>query len=149
MTHYRPVDQSGNRLPPDELPSHRITHCFRFPCCFCSATPSRMQRYKESQCCIERNIASDYVGEWIFKCRWGRCSYYGMCSHQLVVRFIHFLLTRYDSVPLERLWHQNGVRIMRYHSRSKLCHKCYFFFHVDLSPTLQASRHIIPEPLFR
>lgn len=69
----RPVDDEGNRITPDRLRDHRISHVFRGPCCLCAHTAGTLY----SECIIYMSVEGVRVGEYIAACATERCGYLG------------------------------------------------------------------------
>jgi hypothetical protein len=76
----RPVDgETGERITPSELESHRRTHDFRAPCCLCALEQG--SDYTESRIGLVniplKGRGAFLNGEYVAECAMGRCGYFG------------------------------------------------------------------------
>jgi hypothetical protein len=75
----RPVNEKGERVTPSALETHRVTHRFRGPCCFCAmSAPSSVT----APVLVEAAVFMDesnrkQIGEYIAVCAQGNCPYKG------------------------------------------------------------------------
>lgn len=111
MLYERPVNpETGERVYPSELESHRRTHYFLAPCCLCA--PALNEVYVES-CIALVHVPSGgpgalLNGEYIAECALRQCGYFGESDFVSTRRFLLIVL-----YPMQSLW--------RKFSRSRFC----------------------------
>ncbi|KIK74873.1 hypothetical protein PAXRUDRAFT_174432 [Paxillus rubicundulus Ve08.2h10] len=126
---FWPVLESGERVAPDALISHRQTHCFTGPGCLCS---------KQSidgiftEVLIFMVATGCYAGQWVAACAAGRCKYW---------------------VFLEKLYSKPGLPIRLYPRRETgepipdpVCFGGEAADYPPTQPNSPASNLITPEP---
>lgn len=72
---YRPADQSGRRIPPEEFYPYRANHLFQFPRCFCAANSEVNGVHNETTIYIASS--GGYRGEYVARCSHLACGYLG------------------------------------------------------------------------
>lgn len=92
--YYRPVNDAGERVPPENLSDHRQTHNFQLPCCFCAVTTTA---YTEMSIFVA--IDGDFAGEYVAGCQNDRCGYL---------------------ICIERLYTKVGLPLKRYSLRGRI-----------------------------
>lgn len=76
--HYRPVNERGERVTPSALETHRISHKFLGPCCFCAmVAPAPTPVLEEAAIFLDESKGRQ-IGEYIAACARGTCRYKGV-----------------------------------------------------------------------
>jgi hypothetical protein len=71
----RPLNDAGQRVPPSELCSHRLSHRFLGPCCLCPVTMEGEITFTEAA--IFMATSGHCTGHYIARCARGNCGYFG------------------------------------------------------------------------
>ncbi|KAI0374581.1 hypothetical protein BV20DRAFT_1048641 [Pilatotrama ljubarskyi] len=92
---YWPVNSRYERVTPDELVTHRLTHKFLGPGCMCALRNPTADAFVEASIfCVERGA---HTGEWVAACASSACKYF---------------------VLLEKFYAKNGVPCKMYPRRN-------------------------------
>ncbi|OSX61181.1 hypothetical protein POSPLADRAFT_1058109 [Postia placenta MAD-698-R-SB12] len=71
---FWPVNDRGERVTPDELNDHRLTHEFRGPGCLCASRIQAPDAFTEARIfCAESGVVT---GQWVAACGRGECKYF-------------------------------------------------------------------------
>lgn len=118
------MNDHGERVTPDELNDHRLTHEFRGPGCLCASRIQAPDAFTEARIfCAESGVVT---GQWVAACGRGECKYFGEYSHSVHIERIG--LTSMHTVRLEPFYIKLGHPIRRYDRRRKSVKMIQEFF---------------------
>jgi hypothetical protein len=84
-SYTRPIKENGERVTPSALETHRVTHHFRGPYCFCAiSVPFSTAPASQESAIFLDDSEGELIGEYIAACARGICSYKGMLWNILV-----------------------------------------------------------------
>lgn len=72
--HYRPLDESGNRLKPADFNEYRKSHYFRGPLCLCSLKFENQTADVEAPVYVAKSGIC--LGEYVSSCAQNNCDYF-------------------------------------------------------------------------
>jgi hypothetical protein len=141
---YRPVTETGERVPPSDLLEYRRTHDFRGPCCLCASLDSSTLSTAYTEASIFVAIVGPCIGKYVAACATGQCRYWGkFCVHVIEQRSSDPLHT---AVCIEKLYARVGLLVNRFPKRSM--HASPSFTSIDLiQMTIQGMPHDSAPPV--